>query len=95
MSNNGYSESLFPTTDGVCYICGLHTETARHEVFPGANRKNSKAWGMWYNTCPACHDRWHLYDRGLVAITQADGQRLFEEKYSRDSFIRIFGRSYL
>ena len=95
MDSNGYNASLFDTTPGVCYICGKHTETARHEVFPGANRANSKRYGLWYNTCPSCHDRWHLYDRALVGITQREGQGLFELSHSRADFIRIFGRSYL
>lgn len=95
MDKNGYNESMFNTEEGICYICGIHTDTARHEIFPGANRKESKRWGMWYNTCPKCHDRWHLTDPMLKNRTQAEGQMLFEHEHGHDKFMSIFGRSYL
>ena len=95
MDRNGYNESIFNTESGKCFICGANTETARHEVFPGANRQVSKKYGFWYNTCPRCHDMWHLKDPVIRRETQEMAQTLFERTHTREEFMQIIGRSYL
>ena len=98
MGKNGYSKSLLDTVSGKCYVCGAETETARHEIFFGKNRQLSKQYGMWVNLCPACHNSSplgvhnnHELDQYLKEI----GQKVFEETYSYEKFMEIFGRSYL
>ena len=59
MDRNGYSDSILITQAGICYLCGLRGDTARHEVFYGPLRKTSKRMGLWVNLCPACHRKVH------------------------------------
>lgn len=47
MDRNGYNPSIIPTQDGVCMLCGLCTDTARHEIFYGTGeRRLSKRYGL-------------------------------------------------
>lgn len=95
--SNGYSESILPTRAGRCYVCGKETDTARHEIFGGtANRKNSKAEGLWINVCPKCHTLIHAlpneeYDLHL----KRNAQWMYECSHTRDEFIKLFGRNWL
>ena len=94
---NGYSESLFDTTDGTCYLCGFVGDTARHEIFHGANRKLSKAFGLWIAVCPICHTRIHQEDNGEYLWLKEEGQERYENYYNIDheEFRILFGRNYL
>ena len=56
---NGYVPSIMGSEDGVCFLCGLCTDTARHEVYGGANRQISKHNGFWVALCPNCHRKVH------------------------------------
>ena len=95
MDSNGYNPSKLPTQDGVCFVCGRHIETARHEIFYGnPNRTNSKREGMWINVCPNCHRKIHS-DSSKYLTLKEEGQRYFEEWKPRAEFIEIFGRNYL
>ena len=94
MDSNGYNASILETESGLCYLCGLHTDTVRHEVFFGtANRKLSKQYGLWLNLCPCCHRRVHA-DRELDLELKMYAQVRFEKRHSRDEFMRIIGRNY-
>lgn len=91
LDSNGYSSSLFNCEDGICFICGAHTDTARHELFRGNNRRISKAVGLYITVCPRCHevahrseDEWHKA-----------GQRMFEHYHSHEEFIAYFGENYV
>lgn len=95
---NGYNESLLNTEDGKCFLCGKVCETARHEVFFGtANRQNSKKYGMWVDICPMCHQYSSTsvhQNRATDLHLKKTAQREFERVYSRECFIRVFGRNY-
>jgi hypothetical protein len=92
---NGYRSSLFNTEPDVCMVChrGIHTD--RHEIFPNSNRTNSKRYGMWINVCRECHGKIHAESEGRFKYLKEEGQRLFEEEYPNESFLKIFGRNYL
>ncbi len=77
-NKNGYNPSLFETEDGTCYLCGTVTDTARHEVFHGPNRQNSKAHGMWLCLCPECHRKVHREDNGEYLFLKEAAQELWE-----------------
>ena len=56
LDRNGYGPSILDTEQGTCYVCGLQTDTIRHEIYHGVgNRSISKANGFWVNLCPRCH----------------------------------------
>ena len=92
LDSNGYSKSLFPTKSGTCLLCRRECDTARHEVFFGtADRQTSKATGMWFDVCPACHDWQHRDPHDMHII----GQAVFERIYSHEEFIALFGENYI
>lgn len=94
---NGYSASLL-NNSGIrrCYNCGRTSgKIDRHEVFFGSNRKNSKAYGMWCDLCRGCHTEVHQGDGELDSTLKRKAQEAFEQIYTRDNFMRIFGRNYL
>ena len=91
---NGYNPSKLETEEDVCFICKRRTDTARHEIFYGPNRKNSKREGLWINVCPRCHEEIHLNPDGAYFLKKT-GQRAFEIWKPRGEFVKIFGRNYL
>ena len=77
--------------DYKCAICG-NPNVALHHVFEGRNRKNSTKYGMIVPLCKKHHDWVHKTNyKGFKENAQKD----FEKKYSREEFIKTFGRSYL
>ena len=55
LDRNKYAQSLFDQKPGVCWNCGKHCDTERHEVFGGALRTKSKGYGLWVSLCGECH----------------------------------------
>lgn len=94
MDRNGYNPSIFPL--GFCYICGGGGDLIRHEIFGGvANRKKSKALGLWLNLCPACHSQLHQNPsqyRWLKADAQTRAMDLWQ--WTEEDFISEFGKNY-
>lgn len=99
--NNGYSPSILPGhSEHCCWLCGRNGcgKMDRHEIFHGAYRSKSKAYGLWVHLC---HDECHLngvhqyaeLEKGL----KQEGQRLAMEVYgwTTEDFINHFGRNYL
>lgn len=97
LDSNGYAESLFNTEEDVCYICGRHVPTARHEVIYGSNRGNSKKYGLWINVCPDCHQNRpgaiHKIPKEYEWL-KVEAQELFEQRYHDKDFLTIFGKRY-
>lgn len=94
MDRNGYNDSLFDTEAGRCWLCGAVTDTARHELFRGTNRSNSKREGLWVNVCPRCHDLCHRHDYEDELHRVGQVQFLHNGK-TKEEFVRIFGKNYL
>lgn len=60
----------------------------------GANRKWSDKYGLTVNLCPECHRRLHsngIMNDELKKIAESE----FIKKYSKEDFMRIFGKDYL
>ena len=65
MDRNGYNPSILATEDGVCMLCGLCTDTARHEIFYGTGERSlSKRYGLWVNLCHAATARYTRTSKG-------------------------------
>lgn len=100
MDKNGYNKSLFQTEDGTCYITGRKCDTARHEVFNGANRKLAKYDGLWVAVSPEAHDAIHSSKaEGSIwygLMYEAEILWLLED-YDRsiNDWIRRYGKNYL
>lgn len=98
MDRNGYNPSILATEDGVCMLCGLCTDTARHEVFYGTGeRKLSKRYGLWVNLCPRCHSKVHEDKQGEWNKTlEALAENAFiRHGHSKEEFDRIFRQGFV
>ena len=96
LDSNGYAPSIMRGPKTLCAICYRGGDLARHEIFHGAYRSNSKRFGLWLNLCPECHRAIHseAYKDRLLKM---DGQKMAMEYYgwSVQEFRRRFGKNYL
>lgn len=85
--------------DKECYICGTTVDLHRHHIFFGtANRKLSEKYGCWVYLCAHHHNMSDLgvhHNRELDLRLKQTAQKVFEEKYSHEKFVTVFGRSWL
>lgn len=88
-----------------CFLCVLMRDDHRpkrplhkHHVFGGPNRRHSEEYGLTVDLCLDDHET------GKFAVHRCQetqdllhkiGQREFEERYSRQQFVDIFGKNYL
>lgn len=84
-----------------CYICRKRgIKVYKHEVFGGANRQNSKDYGMVVGLCFLHHDRnspisvHSLPMQGNDLEIKAKAQAIFERKYSHEKFMEVFRKDY-
>lgn len=103
---NGYAPSILqPDADppycAICFANGAADPLNRHEVFGGAYRDKSKRLGLWVWLC---HSRCH--QEGTNSVHQNAGTALALKKmaqmeamerfgWSKEDFIREFGKNYL
>ena len=78
-----------------CYICterGIKNIPKQdlHEVYGGSNRKRSIQNGFVVPLCRKCHQ-----DSTILEWLKKWVQLEYEETHDRESFINIFGKSYL
>lgn len=82
-----------------CIICGSWNVEDHHIYFGVAKRKLSEEYGLKVWLCPTHHrgtcgvhgKEGHKLDLELKQL----GQKAFEWKYTREEFIKTFGRNYL
>lgn len=78
-----------------CFISGAERGLDRHHVFAGPRRKASEKWGCWvwlrHDIHMDLHDRNSALDKMLKRICQ---ERL-EEIHGHETFMRVFGKSWL
>lgn len=83
-----------------CYVCGATQGLHLHHIFYGtANRKLSDKYGCTVYLCPYHHTASknavhvdHNFDVGLKRVCQ---RKLEAEGWSREQFIKTFGRSWV
>ena len=99
--SNGYAPSIIQHDISHCFACGrCDRKLDRHELFFGSNRQKSKKYGLWVTLC---HEPCHLgrngyqYNADKANELRAYAQRIAMKEYgwSREDFIRIFGKNYL
>lgn len=81
-----------------CYVCIKENKVKKkkhiHEIFGGRNRQISIQHGFCIAICEECHDRTEIdmeFDREL----KRECQSKFEEKHTRDEFLKLIDKSYL
>lgn len=83
---------------GKCFICGKTCTEEHHIFFGSANRKISDELGLVCDLCPS-HHRLGIYsvhrNAEMNKALQAYGQACFEMVYSKDEFMKLFGKNYI
>jgi len=81
-----------------CYVCSTTLNLHKHHVFGGANRKWSEKYKLYVYLCAYHHnmsnDGVH-FNKDLMDSLHREFQQIFEKLYSKDQFVKIFGRNYL
>lgn len=81
--------------DEYCYHCKCRIAVAPHEPLMGSKyRKLSIKHGLVIGVCDPCHKLLHADDTINEQYKQ-EMQRIFEEKYSHEEWMKVFGRNYL
>lgn len=92
--------------DRTCYLCmlinndeRLHYVLHEHHIFGGdPNRSHSEEYGLKVYLCVEHHQTGKLAVhrcKETQDLLHKIGQRAFEERYSRQQFIEVFGKNYL
>lgn len=99
-------KSIMHERNGACYLCQrlngndyYHQTLQEHHVFGGtANRKLSEKYGLKVYLCIYHHtagpDAVHMNAEN-AGILKRDAQEIFERIYTREEFMKIFGRNWL
>ena len=87
-------KSIIPGDDSEkCFICRRYGPEHVHHCLHGCYRKLADKYGLKVHLCVSCHMLLHdkgRYDRELEAIAQ----EAFEEKYSHEEFMKLFGKNW-
>jgi hypothetical protein len=84
-----------------CWVCGTTECLEEHHALGAANRPLSERYGLKAYFCHRHHNENIPGDPGihfnpeLMLRFKRYAQVKFEEVYSREEFVRIFGRNYL
>lgn len=84
--------------DKECYITGSLYPLHKHHVFFGPNRKQSEIYGCWVWLRADYHNMSSHgvhFDRELDLMLKRETQAKFEEIYSHEKFMKVFGKNYL
>jgi hypothetical protein len=87
-------QSIIPgDVPGQCYICKRRTATQCHHCLHGSRRKAADRYGLTVHLCPTCH--MELHDKGKYDLAlEMIAQEAFEDRYGREEWMRIFGKSW-
>lgn len=81
-----------------CALCETELYLERHHVMHGtANRKLAEKYGLWIWLCPN-HHRGKMsphHDANIDFAFKKAAQKAFEEIYSHEEWMEVFGRNYL
>lgn len=81
-----------------CFMCHRTGDLHSHHIFGGSNRKWSEKYGLKIWLCPEHHnmsDNGIHFNKALDLQIKQIAQREFEDTYTREEFMRIFGKNYL
>ena len=79
-----------------CFICHSRQGLSPHHCWHGrTNRKLSDKYGLIVPLCYKCHSDLHERNYQLNLYLMRVAQIEFEKKYSREEFMKIFGKNKL
>lgn len=77
-----------------CYLCGKRDNLEVHHLLCGSQRAKAEEYGLTIDLCHKCHMKVQQ-SPALMKWSRVLGQKMFEQKYSREDFVKEFGRNYL
>lgn len=89
-----------PGANDKCAICG-RSNAHLHEVFYGKNRQNSIKYKMQIRLCYWCHEGDEKHKEGVHYnpvfdfMLKQKFQKKFEQEWSHEKFMQVFGKNYL
>ena len=78
-----------------CFITGSQIQLDRHHIYAGMRRKASERYGCWVWLRHDLHMELHDRNKELDKMLRRACQERFEEIYSHDEFMSVFGKNYL
>lgn len=82
-----------------CFVCGCGYDIHKHHIYYGtANRRLSEKYGCWVYLCGKHHNLSNEgvhFNKNLDTKLKRFCQEKWEEKRTREEFMRVFGRNYL
>ena len=88
------TESIMQT-EKECFFSGSRTWLDKHHCFHGIRRKAADKYGCWVWLRHDIHMELHSGNSELDRILKRSCQERFEEIYSHQEFMEVFGKSYL
>lgn len=82
-------------TEKECFVTGRTFNLDRHHVFAGSRRDASERYGCWIWLSHDIHMELHDRNKELDKMIRRACQERFEEIYSHEEFMEVFGKSYL
>lgn len=100
-------KSIIPQEENTCWLCNYfmkwnNAPLHEHHIFYGSRHKKAEQWGLKVKLCLMHHTGDINGNKEAVhfnpeydMILKKMAQRVFEEKYSHDKFIKEFGKTWL
>ena len=88
-------KSILQPDEKVCFITGSTLNLDRHHVYHGPRRAAAERHGCWIWLRHDIHMEIHDRNKELDKMIKRACQERFEELYSHEEFMSIFGKSYL
>ena len=88
------AESIMQT-EKRCFITGSTRNLDLHHCFHGCRRQAADRWGCWIWLRHDLHMELHDKNKELDRMIERACQERFEELYSHQEFMEVFGKSYL
>ena len=82
-------------TEKKCFITGATEELDKHHCFHGPRRKAAEKWGCWVWLRHDLHMDLHSRNSALDKMLMRTCQEKFEELHGHETFMRVFGKSWL
>jgi hypothetical protein len=81
------------------YLSGRSDNLHKHHIYYGScNRKNSEKYGCWVWLTSDEHNMSDIgvhFNKGLDNYLKRTCQIVFEQLYSHERFMQVFGRNYI
>ena len=94
LDRKGYGESIMTENTEVCFNCKRPAENWHELQFGTADRKKSKALGLWVPLCADCHRKAHARN-DIITDFHKLAQQECDRWYGEGTFFKVFGRNYL